>query len=60
MVGALGIEVTSEGIRIVSFTFISFADKDALFLYELFKEVIDGKRVREYAKKLKVEIPFQA
>ena len=34
--------------------------EDALFLYELFKEVIDGKRVKEYAKKLKVEIPFQA
>ncbi len=57
----MGIEVTSEGIRIVSFTFISSnEDKDALFLYELFREVIDGKRVKKYAKKLKVEIPFQA
>ncbi|WP_461863162.1 hypothetical protein [Thermococcus sp.] len=34
--------------------------EDALFLYELFKEVTDGKRVKEYAKKPKVEIPFQA
>ena len=32
--------------------------EDAFFLYELFKDNLDGAMLREYAKRLDVEVPF--
>ncbi|AEK72293.1 hypothetical protein GQS_01960 [Thermococcus sp. 4557] len=32
--------------------------EDAFFLYELFKERIDGRALNDYAKRLGVEVPF--